>query len=383
MKNIGILCDNNPFCKPRPARLIEMLKDYYMLFVFGREITEKKDFTTFSFPASKSSSQRSQEENEAIIQACLSKNFNTLLYTKEREILKEQLLSTPSLSLLIVEDITLLPFALLYKEQNPKSKVMIDLREFYPLEYENDPKWLASFGAFFEYLCSTFLPKVDFALTVSEGIAKKYKETYGLNCTLFLSLPPYFPLIPSKNEKIRLIYHGLISVDRESENLLEIASHLREGIEMNLMVLSNHPHFLQEFKHRAQKIPNLTLHPPVRLEEIIPFTSQFDVGLITLKPNGFNNTYALPNKFFEYIQARLALLTTPLPSLKPLIEQYSLGKCSKDFSTRSIIESINSLSLEEIQTYKQNASIASQKLNLSSNQVKILEIIQKLLGERK
>lgn len=383
MNHIAILCDSNPFSKPRPARLIEMLKEHYTLFIYGRECEGKEGLNTFSFPSAKSSSQRSAKENEAIFQACLNKNFDFLLYTKEREILKEQLLSTPSLSLLIVEDITLLPFALLYKEQNPKSKVMIDLREFYPLEYENDPKWLASFGAFFEYLCATFLPKVDFALTVSEGIAKKYKEVYGLDCTLFLSLPPYFPLTPSKNEKIRLIYHGLISTDRESENLLEIASRLREGIEMNLMVLSNHPSFLQEFKNEAQKIPNLTLHPPVSLNEIIPFTSQFDVGLITLKPNGFNNTHALPNKFFEYIQARLALLTTPLPSLKSMIEQYSLGKCSKDFSTSSIIESINSLSLEEIQSYKQNASIASEKLNLSSNQVKILGIIQNLLGERK
>lgn len=382
MSNIAILCDSNPFNKPRPARLIEMLRGYYELFVYGRECESKEGIKTFSFPSAKSSSQRSPEENEAIFQACLKKDFDTLLYTKERKILKKQLLSTPSLSLLIVEDITLLPFALSYREKNPKSKVMIDLREFYPLEYENDAQWLKSFGAFFEYLCSTFLPKVDFAITVSEGIAKKYKEVYGIDCTLFLSLPPYFPLTPSKNEKIRLIYHGLISADRESENLLEIAKNLREGIEMNLMILSNHSLFLQEFKKEAQKIPNLTLLSPVTLEEIIPFTSRFDVGLITLKPNGFNNTHALPNKFFEYIQARLALLTTPLPSLKPMIEKYSLGKCSKDFCTHSMVESINSLSLKEVRDYKQNASYASKELNLSSNQAKILEIIQDLLGER-
>lgn len=380
MKNIAILCDSNPFLKPRPARMIEMLKDHYPLFVFGRGIEENE--RVLSLPLSKSSSQRSEEENNAILKACLEKNFDFLLYTKERQILQDKLLSTPSLSLLIIEDITLLPFALNYKEKNPKCKIMIDLREFYPLEYENDSSWLRSFGAFFEYLCSHFLHKVDFALTVSEGIARKYQEAYSLPCTLFLSLPPYYPLTPSQNTTIRLIYHGLISSDRESENLLEIARNLRSGIEMNLMVLSNHTQFLQEFKNEAQNIPNLSLLPPVRLEEIIPFTSRFDVGLITLKPNGFNNTHALPNKFFEYIQARLALLTTPLPSLAPLIERYRLGKCSSDFSTSSIIEAINSLSLEEVQTYKQNSHIASEELNLTSNQAKILNIIQTLLGEK-
>lgn len=380
MKKIGILCDSNPFSKPRPARMIEMLKDHYPLFVFGRGIEESE--RVLSFPLSKSSSQRSDEENNAILKACLEKNFDFLLHTKERQIFQDKLLSTPSLSLLIVEDITLLPFALSYKEKNPKCKVMIDLREFYPLEYENDPSWLRSFGAFFEYLCSHFLHKVDFALTVSEGIAKKYQEVYSLPCTLFLSLPPYYPLTPAQNTTIRLIYHGLISSDRESENLLEIARNLRSGIEMNLMVLSNHTQFLQDFKNEAQNIPNLSLLPPVRLEEIIPFTSQFDVGLITLKPNGFNNTNALPNKFFEYIQARLALLTTPLPSLAPMIERYKIGKCSSDFSTSSLIESINSLSLEEVQTYKQNSHIASEELNLTHNQAKILNIIQTLLGEK-
>lgn len=382
MSNIAILCDSNPFGKPRPARMIEMLREDYNLFIYGRECHRVEGLQTFSFPSSKTSSQRSEEENEAIIQACLNKDFNTLIYTKERQVLQKQLLCTPSLALLIVEDITLLPFALAYKEQNPASKVMIDLREFYPLEYENDPLWLRSFGAFFEHLCSTYLPRVDFALTVSEGIAKKYAQAYGIECTLFLSLPPFFPLTSSKNDKIRLIYHGLISTDRESKNLLEIAKNLRDGIEMNLMVLSNHPAFLEEFKNEAKNIPNLNLLPPVKLEEIIPFTQQFDVGLITLKPNGFNNTHALPNKFFEYIQARLALLSTPLPSIIPLIEKYSLGKCSANFSTTSIIETINALSIEEVQTYKQNSCIASQTLNLSSNQVKILEIIQNLLGER-
>lgn len=381
MKNIAILCDSNPFGKPRPARLIEMLKGHYSLFVYGRGIEEKEGLQTFSFPLSKSSSARSEEENQAIKEACLRQDFDFLLYTKERKVLQDCLLHTPNLSLLIVEDITLLPFALSYKEQNPKSKVMIDLREFYPLEYENDPLWLKTFGAFFEYLCSNFLHKVDFALTVSEGIAQKYAQTYGLHCTLFLSLPPYFPLTPSQNENIKLIYHGLISSDRESENLLEIAKHLRDDIEMNLMVLSNHSQFLQEFKNEAQSIPNLSLLPPIRLEEIIPFTSQFDVGLITLKPNGFNNTHALPNKFFEYIQARLALITTPLPSIAPLIESYKLGKCSSSFSTSSVIEAINSLDLKEVQNYKQNSHIASKSLNLTSNQAKILNIIQTLLGE--
>ena len=382
MKNIAILCDSNPVTKPRPTRLIGMLQDSYNLFVFGKECSPIQGVQTFSFPPSKSASQRSAKEQEELELACKNKDFDKLLYTPNRLVLKKSLLSLQTLDLLIVEDITLLPFALEYKDKHPQAKVMIDLREYYPLEYENDLRWLETFGAFFEYLCSTFLPQVDHALCVSEGIAQKYQEVYGIYPTLFLSLPPYSSLSPSKNTKIELIYHGLISPDRESFNLLEIARELKDGIRLNLITLSNHLSFLQDFYSQAQKIPSIRLHQAQKLEEIIPFTNAFDLGLITLKPNGFNNTHALPNKFSEYIQARLGVISTPLPSITPLIKKYGIGKVSKDFHTQSLIELINSLDLKEIKTFKNNADIASQTLNTQENQKKISNLIAKLLGEK-
>lgn len=382
MKNIAILCDSNPTTKPRPARLIGMLKNHYNLFVFGKECPQIEAVETFSFPPSKSSSQRSAKEQEELELACINKDFDKLLYTPNRLVLKDLLSNLHSLDLLIVEDITLLPFALEYKSKNPQAQVMIDLREYYPLEYENDSKWLKTFGAFFEHLCSTFLPQVDHALCVSEGIAKKYQEVYGIHPTLFFSFPPFSPLTPSKNSNLELIYHGLISPDRESFNLLEIAKDLKENITLNLIALSNHPSFLQDFYSQAQKIPSIRLHQARELSDIIPFTNSFDLGIITLKPNGFNNTHALPNKFFEYIQARLGVISTPLPSLAPFIEKYGIGKVAKDFQTSSLIELINSLSKEEVEGFKSNANLASPILSTQENQKKILDLIAKLLGEK-
>lgn len=382
VKNIAILCDSNPMTKPRPARLIRMLQGFYHLFVFGKECPLIQGVKTFSFPPSKSAAQRTPQEQEELLQACRNKNFDKLLYTPNRLILKDALLSTKGLDLLIVEDITLLPFALEYKKNNLRAKVMIDLREYYPLEYENDAKWLESFGAFFKYLCDTFLPQVDRALCVSEGIAHKYQEVYNICPTLFLSLPPYSPLTPSKNTHLELIYHGLISPDRESFNLLEIAKGLKEGIRLNLITLSNHPSFLKDFHSQAQTIPTIKIHTPKKLEEIIPFTNAFDLGVITLKPNGFNNTHALPNKFFEYIQARLGVMSTPLPSITPLIEKYGIGKVSKDFQTSSLIALINSLTLQDVIHFKSNAHKVSPLLSTQENQKKILHLIAELLGEK-
>lgn len=381
MKNIALLCDSNPLTRPRPYRLITMLKEHYSLFVFGVECPKIEGVQSFGFPRLKSAKERSIKEQEELHRALKNRDFQPLIFTPNRLILQEKLLSTPKLSLLIVEDLLLLPIALAYKQSYPETKIMIDLREFYPLEYENDPKWLESFGKFFSFLCENYLHKVDLALTVSEGLKQRYKQDYGLDCELFLSLPPYFDLVPSNNPRIELIYHGFISSDRESENLLEIASSLAPHLHLNLIALSNQPSFLEDFTERASKIPSISLLPPVPMQEIIPFTQSFDLGLITLKPNGFNNTHALPNKFFEYIQARLGVISTPLPSLKPIIESFHFGLCAKDFQTKSLIEILNTLDLKQVQEFKQNAHRASQSLNLSHNKAKILSLIVQLLGE--
>lgn len=383
MKNIALLCDSNPTLQPRPSRMIQMLKKHHSLFVFGSECPPIKDVQTFAFPARKRAKDRTQKEQEILENALKKGDFDQIIFTPNRLILQNQLFSLRNLDLLIVEDLVLLPIGLLYKEKNPKTKIMIDLREFYPLEYENDPAWLETFGRFFSFLCETYLKKVDLALTVSEGLQRRYKEAYHLSCELFLSLPPYFNLTPSSNQRIELIYHGFISHDRESKNLLEIGSSLAPHLHLNIIALSNQPQFLESFIQQAQSIPSISLLPPVPLEEIIPFTNRFDLGLITLKPNGFNNTYAMPNKLFEYIQARLGIISTPLPCIQPMLKQYALGLCPKDFETSSLIALLNALDTQKVKALKKEAQEASQSLNLLNNQAKILSIISSMFEGKK
>lgn len=381
MSNIAILCDSNPLTRPRPHRLIQMLKSHHSLFVFGVNCPDIKGVQSFPFPPLKSTKDRTPKEQEELESALKNQEFHSLIFTPNRLILQCQLLSISHLELLIIEDLVLLPIALSYKEKYPNVKLMIDLREFYPLEYENDPSWLEGFGKFFSYLCDSYLHQVDMALTVSKGLKQRYQQDYDLECELFLSLPPFFDLIPSQNPRIELIYHGFISTDRESENLLEIGSSLAPHLHLNIIALSNQPRFLESFVSKARQIPSISILSPVSLEEIIPFTHRFDLGLITLKPNGFNNAHALPNKFFEYIQARLGVIATPLPSLKPIIESHHIGICSQDFETTNLVSLLNSLDLHQVKMLKNHAHQASQIFNLSSNQAKILSLISKLLGE--
>ncbi|WP_170126806.1 glycosyltransferase [Helicobacter anseris] len=377
-KNIAILSDFDVAQRPRPFRMIQMLKNSYHLFVIAKNCSILDGIKTFSYPADKTSKERSQEENDAIYQKCIKKDFIPLIFTKNRLYIKTILRSLPILDLIIVEDITLLPFAVEYKQKNKKTKILIDLREFYPLEYENDKRWLESFGMFFYFICERYLPQVDFAITVGEGIAKKYLETFQLKCEIFYSLPPYFDISPSPIEqKIKIVYHGFLSPDRNSHMLLDIAQELDQRFHIYILGLSNQANFLQSLQQKAPS--NVSFLPPVAMQDIIPFTQQFDLGILTLTPNNFNNANAMPNKFFEYIQARLGIITTPLPSLSSFISKYHIGKMSQDFSKESLVHTINTLDTKEIKNFKISAHYASQTLNLLSNQKKILHWVDQLL----
>lgn len=380
MKKIAILADFDIAKRPRPFRLASMLKNKYDIFAISRECSQIEGIRCFAFPAPKTSKQRSEEENQAIRSYCKNKEFDKLIYTPNRKPITDILQSLPSLDVIVVEDITLLPFATDYVSSHRKTKILIDLREYYPLEYENDPLWMESFGLFFEHLCKKYLPLVNSAIVVSEAIGRKYESVFGIFPKVFYSLPPFELLYPSEiSNPLKIIYHGFLSPDRNSQNLLEIAKKLDNRFCLYVMGLSNQKDYLQRIKDEAKDIPNLKFLPPVEMNNIVKFCNQFDIGILTLQKNNFNNANALPNKFFEYIQSRLCVVSTPLEEIKKNIDKYNIGKTSQGFDVQDIVHTLNSMDKQSIFTYKENASKASYDLSMEANIPRIEAIIEELI----
>ncbi|PAF54538.1 hypothetical protein BKH42_01115 [Helicobacter sp. 13S00482-2] len=379
-KKIAILADFDILKRPRPFRLAMMLKEKYDVFAIARECSVIKGIKCFDFPAPKSSKDRSKEENQKITDHCKNKEFDKLIYTPNREVILDIFKSLPVLDMIVVEDITLLPFAIRYREFFSHTKILIDLREYYPLEYENDPLWMETFGLFFEHLCKKYLSLVDMAIVVSEEIGKKYKSVFGVESKVFYSFPPFVWLEPSKlKNTIKIIYHGFLSPDRCSQNLLEIAKNLDSRFCLYVMGLSNHKDYLENIKDKASDIDNLKFLPPVEMRDIVTFCNQFDIGILSLQPNTFNNANAMPNKFFEYIQSRLCVVSTPLLEIKKFIHRYEIGKTSIGFDPKDIANTINEMDKKSIYIYKENSSKVAYDLSMQTNISKIITIIEDLL----
>ena len=88
----------------------------------------------------------------------------------------------------------------------------------------------------------------------------------------------------------------------------------------------------------------------------------------------------MPNKFFEFIQARLMVAIGPSPEMARLVKQYDLGIIAKDFSPQEMAKSLNSLSKEQILQYKENVNKAAEILNAEKEGEKLLKILEEVLG---
>lgn len=387
MKKITLLCDYDVLKRPRPYRLLQMLQEIggFHLSVIAKECSPLQGIKTFSFPPLPTAKERTREQNDALKQWCQKGAFEKLIFTPNRLKIREFLCELPFQDLLIIEDITLLPFALESKKHARCGKVLIDLREYYPLEYENDKEWLEGFGLFFRHLCEVYLPEVDYALCVSEGLLRRYKAEFGVQGEVFLSLPEFVParnLALSKraqDKEISLLYHGFVSADRSSENLLELAKKLPARYKLYLMALSNQPQFLHSLQERAKGIKNLVFLPPVPMGEIVNFSARFCIGLIPFFPTTFNLMHCMPNKLFEYLQARLCILTTPLESVGAFVKENQCGIVAEDFSVDSLINTLQLLSCADIASIKAHNESLAQKYSTQANIPRLKAILQRIL----
>ena len=106
--------------------------------------------------------------------------------------------------------------------------------------------------------------------------------------------------------------------------------------------------------------------------------NKYDLGFYYLEPKGFNVTYNLPNKFFEFIQARLALAIGPSPDMAKLVNKYDCGFISKDFSISSMVKTLSELDANKINLSKHNSSLAAKELCFEKESEKLKIMINEL-----
>lgn len=279
----------------------------------------------------------------------------------------------------ITENLYLLPLVFAVKG---KTKVLFDAREYYPKQNEESVWFNFIEKSRRVQLCQNYMARCDAVVTVSEGLRKAFKEEFGISSVLYRSAPSYVdtPVRLTDKEHIKMVYHGAANRNRQLEKLIEVLGLLDGRFSLDFFLVGNDG-YQSELKKVASNDSRIRFIEPVVFSEIIPTISKYDIGLFYCEPSTFNLKHCLPNKFFEYIQARVMVAIGPSPDMAQLVKKYGCGVVSEAFSVESMAEALNGLSVEDIDRAKRCSDIAARELCFEEESKVMKGIIQNLIGE--
>ncbi|MFZ1321197.1 MAG: hypothetical protein WAT71_06535 [Ignavibacteria bacterium] len=301
-----------------------------------------------------------------------SMNYEKRYWTYDKiEFMKN--LNSEKFDLIIANDIETLPLAL--KISNDNSKVILDSHEYHPRQFEHSEKWKKSSQQYVEYLCSKYMKKADVTFAVSQGIADEFRINYKTDPELLTNAADFNELTPSKvNEKnIRLIHHGAAIKARKLELMIDMMEFTDSRFTLDLMLVPTDTEYFEDLKKDLTNNKKVRLIDPVKTKDIPERINEYDIGIFILPPVNFNYKHALPNKFFEFIQARLAIAIGPSIEMERLVKKYDLGIIASDFRPETMADCLNKLSTEDINNFKHNSDKQAFELSAEKN----LELIRK------
>ncbi len=403
------MCRSNPETDPRPNRMIRWLKDHYHVTVLGQKRMALDGVTSLALTdaelpngGSASKTRQKEEGRGARGKRKLPKWMNRLrklpvwllhglrLLTRRYDAIISSMsrasdaivgrLAERRFDLIISHDCSLLPLA--FRIAKRRTPVLLDAREYYPRNFDDQLRWRLLSKPVNLHLCKKYLSQCDKIITVSDGLAREYAREFGVEPEVITSLPAYHDIspVPVNPEGFRIIYHGHAGYSRRTEVMVDLMDFVDGRFSLDLMLVRSPDPYVQKVIALAEERDNVRVIPPVVMNEIIPFTSQYDIGLFLCPPTNFNLKYTLPNKLFEFIQARLVVAIGPSIEMRKIVEEYDCGIVSRDFSPRSMAVELNKLDVDKIMYYKMQSHHAAQELNADVNGERVREIVQELIA---
>lgn len=284
--------------------------------------------------------------------------------------------------LIVANDADTLPLA--FQLAGPATRVLFDAHEYAPREFEDRLYWRLLHQPHKTWLCREYIPRVHGFTTVCDGIADEYARVFRCaRPTVILNAPPRqpAPARPTPPDRIRLVHHGFANRSRRIETMIDLMRQLDARFTLDLMLVSPEPGYIEYLRRHAAGDTRIRFREPVPTSEIVAATRDYDIGLFLLPPTNFNYRFALPNKFFEFLQARLAIAIGPSPEMARLVTQHGLGVVSEDFSPASLARGLNRLDAAAIDRAKAAAHRAADVLCWDNVRATLREVVENLLAK--
>jgi glycosyltransferase involved in cell wall biosynthesis len=178
-----------------------------------------------------------------------------------------------------------------------------------------------------------------------------------------------------------VLYHGIVTPGRGLEATIDSVAAWRPQLELTIRG-PGVDHYLAVLRSRIAErglTDRVILAPAVPMTALVHEAAAYDIGFFALPGSSRHNEFALPNKFFEYIMAGLALCVTNLPEMGRLIHMHELGVTFDSVDPAVIAGAINELDPSTIDRYKRNALLAAGELCWERESERLVKAYEALL----
>ena len=260
----------------------------------------------------------------------------------------------------------------------------VDIKGFFP-------KWAFRLSLLPERILAK---KVDVVITVSDGISSQMAKSMGINRPYVVRNIPRRKqgvvhrkksgllrnTLGIKQERPVILYQGGMNAERGILTLVEALA-LLEHESAVLVFLGNGP-LVSEIKAMVNTYglgKRVYFHPAVSPDILLDWTRGADVGVHPIKGTCQNHRLCLPNKLFEYIQARLPVVVTDLPEMKKVVEKYGVGEVFRDGDVEDLAAKIDYVLMSK-HKYRSAVSAAAKELNWDVEKHRLIDVYKTVLS---
>ncbi|WP_139738510.1 glycosyltransferase [Actinomyces wuliandei] len=248
----------------------------------------------------------------------------------------------------LANDAETVPLALSLR---PLGGVHADLHEYAPRQKEGVLRWRLFVAPYVRWLCRRYVVRADSVTTVAQGLAQAYRREYGIRAGVVTNATPYHDTaVTPPSRPLRLVHSGAALPDRHLERMIEAVGRTRREVTFDLYLTRNDPDLIERLRQQAAQLPpgRVRVLDPVPYTRLVETLSGYDVGVFCLPPVSFNYKHALPNKLFDFVQARLAVVVSPSPEMAQVVRQHGLGVVTADFSSASLAAALDALTDQDV-----------------------------------
>ncbi len=225
--------------------------------------------------------------------------------------------------------------------------------------------------------------RIKFGFTVSPSIADYYYKTYGVKFETIRNLSKFrfdheFEEHEKSNDQKVIIYQGALNLGRGLELLIESMQYIK-GAKLQIIGsgdVSSRLKRLTKKLNLSDKVEFIGRQP---LEKLWDYTVNASIGVSLEENLGLNYQYALPNKLFDYIQARIPVVISDLPEMTTIVNRYKIGKILFERTPKKLAQLLQELLNEGImeKEYTTNLELAARELCWEIEEDKLIRLFRR------